>query len=79
MALESDKVRFFVLGGGQMSELSIFIDESGDFGSYNTMSPYYLVTFLFHNQSVNILEAINLLERKIHLSGFPDIPIHSGP
>lgn len=29
-----------------MSELSVFIDESGDFG---TNSEYYLLTLVFHN------------------------------
>ena len=34
--------------------LSVFIDESGDFGSYEPHSPYYLVTMVLHNQSKNI-------------------------
>ncbi len=33
-----------------MEELSIFIDESGDFGDVVNTSPYYIVTFVFHNQ-----------------------------
>lgn len=32
-----------------MKELSIFIDESGDVGS---CSDYYLVAFVFHDQSI---------------------------
>ena len=31
-----------------MSELSIFIDESGDFGEVKERPAYYLVTMLFH-------------------------------
>ena len=27
-----------------MKELSIFVDESGDFGEYNRVSPFYIVT-----------------------------------
>lgn len=32
-----------------MRELSIFIDESGDFGTTNEQSAYYLVTLVFHD------------------------------
>ena len=34
--------------------LSVFIDESGDFGQYNSHSPYYLVAMVLHNQDVDI-------------------------
>ena len=34
-----------------MKELSVFVDESGEFGS---SSKYYLVTLLFHDQSIDI-------------------------
>lgn len=37
-----------------MSELSVFIDESGDFGSYEHHAPYYIITLVFHNQSSDI-------------------------
>ncbi|MCR4612104.1 MAG: DUF3800 domain-containing protein [Lachnospiraceae bacterium] len=33
-----------------MKELSIFIDESGDFGEYATHSPFYIITMVFHDQ-----------------------------
>lgn len=39
--------------------LSIFIDESGDFGPYEKHNPYYLVAMVAHNQSVDISEEIN--------------------
>ena len=31
----------------QMKELSVFIDESGDFGEVKERPAYYLVTFFF--------------------------------
>ena len=31
-----------------MKEISIFVDESGDFGEYNHISPFYIVTMVFH-------------------------------
>lgn len=42
------------LCGDYMRELSIFVDESGDFGPYSSHSPYYLFTLLFHNQENSI-------------------------
>lgn len=39
---------------GTMKELSIFVDESGDFGEYNYQSPYYIISMVFHNQNINI-------------------------
>lgn len=30
-------------------ELSIFIDESGDFGKYDYQSPFYILTLVFHD------------------------------
>ena len=32
--------------------LSIFIDESGDFGQYNPASPNYYVAMVLHNQEM---------------------------
>lgn len=34
-----------------MREISVFVDESGDFGEYEKHSPYYIVTMVFHDQS----------------------------
>jgi hypothetical protein len=44
----------FNLGRGNMKELSVFIDESGDFGLYEPHSAFYIVTLIFHDQSVDI-------------------------
>lgn len=45
-----------------MKELSIFIDESGDFGETQDSNAYYLVTFVFHNQSNEISFIISIKE-----------------
>ena len=37
-----------------MKEISIFIDEPGDFGEYNHLLPYYIVTMVFHDQEIDI-------------------------
>ena len=41
-----------------MKELSIFIDESGDFGEARERPAYYLVTFVFHDQVNNIEQQV---------------------
>ena len=45
-----------------MKELSIFVDESGDFGDfgeYAQHAPYYIITMVFHDQSNDISQNIN--------------------
>lgn len=62
-----------------MKELSVFVDESGDFGKVENKSPYYLVTLVFHDQDENINPIISTLENSIIESGFKDNFIHTGP
>lgn len=49
-----------------MKELSIFIDESGDFGEVKERPAYYLVTFIFHNQDDNIEQQVSKLEESCY-------------
>ena len=54
--------------GEEMKELSIFVDESGDFGAYEKHAPYYIVTMVLHDQSVDINSEIKKLdEALLHL------------
>ena len=69
---------FFCYGVG-MKELSIFIDESGDFGSYNKISPYYIVTMVFHDQASDISEQVASLEQELSYLGYPNHCLHAGP
>jgi hypothetical protein len=62
-----------------MKELSIFIDESGDFGETSTTSPYYIVTLIFHNQADNINKNIERLDNQLKNCGFEDEYIHTHP
>ncbi len=62
-----------------MKELSIFVDESGDFGPYSPHSPYYLFSLVFHDQSISIDEAVRELDRKMIEHGFNIHAIHAGP
>lgn len=62
-----------------MKELSIFIDESGDFGKIVERPAYYLVTLLFHNQKNEISANVKKLEDSTKNSGFDFEYIHTGP
>ena len=64
-----------------MSEkcLSVFIDESGDFGLYEPHSPYYFVAMVLHDQSVDIRENISAFETHLTNLGYPHHAVHTGP
>ena len=63
-----------------MSDLSIFVDESGDFGEYQIHSPYYIVSLVLHDQSYNIFPNIQLLDQSIRELGYDqDFVIHTEP
>lgn len=71
----------FFCGESYMQEkiLSIFIDESGDFGKYDSKNPYYYVSLVLHNQAVNITENIKTLEEHLRNIGYSNHAIHTGP
>jgi len=62
-----------------MRHLSIFVDESGDFGSYHHHTPYYLVVFVFHDQMKDLSHEIYHLNSKIQKYGLPNNLVHAGP
>ena len=62
-----------------MKELSVFIDESGDFGEIKERPAYYLVTFVFHSQDNNIDQQVVKLEESVKNAGFDVEYIHIGP
>lgn len=63
-----------------MKELSIFVDESGDFGEYAKHSPYYIVTMVFHEQSKDISGNIKELDNALKMLGYGDgQAIHTEP
>ena len=59
--------------------LSVFIDESGDFGPYEVHSPYYIVTMILHNQSIDINDRINSFEEHLINNGYNHHAIHTAP
>lgn len=64
-----------------MSEkiLSVFIDESGDFGPYEYHTPYYLVSMILHNQKNNVSENIMVFNSHLQNLGYKNHAIHTGP
>ena len=62
-----------------MRELSIFIDESGDFGEYSFHSPYYIITMVFHDQSISIDHEIEYLNDAFYNMGMAEHSVHTGP
>lgn len=63
-----------------MGELSVFIDESGDFGPYEHHAPYYIITLLFHEQRFDISDQIEHLKKHLVEQGFTAThAIHSAP
>jgi hypothetical protein len=74
-----DSPATFCLENNVSRQLSVFIDESGDFGSYQPHSPYYLVTMLLHDQNMDISPAIDTLDRQVINAGFEPHAIHTGP
>ena len=62
-----------------MKELSVFIDESGDFGQTVNQSPFYIVTLVFHNQNNDISENVARLKRWLLDADIQDEYIHTHP
>lgn len=64
----------------QMKDLSVFVDESGDFGPYDYHTPYYIVTLVFHDQDMDVTDAIRHFERSLTEMDLPAQHIvHAGP
>lgn len=61
------------------SVLSVFVDESGDFGQYNPASPNYYVAMVLHEQTTDISKNITALEKQVSNWGYPEHTIHTGP
>ena len=59
--------------------LSIFIDESGDFGAYESHCPYYLVSMVMHDQRIEIKDNLICLDEHLQRLGYPNHAIHTGP
>ena len=62
-----------------MKVLSIFVDESGDFGPYSSHSPYYIVSMVFHNQANDISGNVAKLNEELNNLGLKEHVVHTEP
>ncbi len=62
-----------------MRELSIFVDESGDWGEYKHHSPYYIITFVFHDQNMDISDDLSKLDTDLKNISYSGHCLHAGP
>lgn len=62
-----------------MKELSIFVDESGDFGEYNHHAPYYIISMVLLDQTINITHDLKILEAELRNMGWSNHCVHAGP
>ena len=60
-------------------ELSVFVDESGSFDSQTIPSRFYVVSLVFHDQSISIAQRIAALEESLTRLGLPALCFHAGP
>lgn len=59
--------------------LSVFVDESGDFGPYDHHAPIYLVAMVLHDQRIDISDDVRALDEHLRNLGQPIHAIHTGP
>ena len=62
-----------------MREYSIFCDESGTFSKYNARAPYYIATFVLHDQSESIAEMVGKLDAALAPFQIRTRTVHAGP
>lgn len=62
-----------------MKELSIFVDESGDFGEYDYRAPFYIISMVLYDQSRNIAKDVMCIDAELKNIGWTDHCVHAGP
>ena len=62
-----------------MPELSLFVDESGDFGLYKPDTPFYIVAMVFHDQSSPISQQMRDLDSDLISNNLRTSSIHTRP
>ncbi len=62
-----------------MRELSIFVDESGDFGNYQNHCPFYIISLVFHEQNNSINLQVDKLNLFLSNNNLKNHTIHTAP
>jgi hypothetical protein len=57
----------------------LYLLQSGDFGEYDYHSPYYILSFVFHDQDLDLTSALDILNQKLYSLGLGTAAIHTGP
>ncbi|MDR3305820.1 MAG: DUF3800 domain-containing protein [Clostridiales Family XIII bacterium] len=61
-------------------QVSVFIDESGQYSMNEETSDYYIITLVFHDQTKDISDNISRLNNVLRQLGLPDDhTVHTGP
>ena len=67
---------FSLFQGHDMSDLSLFLNESG---SDNFRDTYYILALVVHGQADALADNIDSYELALREKGLPDIPLHTTP
>ena len=59
--------------------LSVFVDESGIWNESDESSRYYIVSFVLHDQTLDVSEAISSLDRDLASIGIVNLCFHAAP
>ena len=62
-----------------MKELSLFVDESGDFGKFDDRCPYYITTLVLHEQDICINNNVQQLDQELSMCPLGIHTVHSAP
>ena len=62
-------------------EIDLLVNNAGfgDFGKFDDIAPYYLVTMLLHDQKNSIAEALQHLSDSLAMKGYAEHCLHTGP
>ena len=63
----------------QKKVLSVFVDESGKFQYPDSVSRFYIVSLVLHDQSVDVGALVRKLDSDWVLMGYEDFCFHAGP
>lgn len=61
------------------TKLSVFVDESGRFQHPDSVSRFYIVSLVFHDQNIKIAEAVQKLDSDWERMGYEGFCFHAGP
>lgn len=62
-----------------MRKLSIFVDESGDFGLRDRHSPYYIVIMVLHDEAHDLTKTTERLDFALAQLGYENQAVHTEP